>query len=62
MNKQDRTESEILQNQEINQNGSKIISKFLDRISKESDSTKENFSYNDEHMQEHHDDWTWSDH
>lgn len=42
--------------------GSKIIEKFLDRISKDSLSNTENFSYNDEHMQEHHDDWTWSDH
>jgi hypothetical protein len=42
--------------------GTKIIAKFLDRISKDSEINNGNFSYNDEHMQEHHDDWTWSDH
>ncbi len=43
--------------------GKKIIAKFLTRIAAvRNKDDKNNWGYNDEHDQEHHDDWTWNDH
>lgn len=40
----------------------KIVSKFLARIAAAKENDERNYGYDDEHDQEHHDDWTWNDH
>ena len=42
--------------------GKKIIAKFLARVAIEKNDDKQAYGYDDEHDQEHHDDWSWNDH
>ncbi len=45
-----------------NKKGQKIISKALARINAAKEESESSYGYDDEHDQEHHDDWTWNDH